>query len=155
MKIPMEDFAQETVTIDGIGKISLPLQLKARRGLLSALSFEIQNSIMRTADPKRKSSEEAELSIILLEDVDSLGAQVEQWALEYTSKFVHAAGPNFHSTTIAHILGEAYVKKGLPEVCEPQDISMIFITDLNIVRFSCEYGSSCVLGICFTSWREI
>ena len=54
--------------------------------------------------------------ILLLEDRKSLGAEVEQWALEYTSKFIHAAGPGFYPTTIAQILGTAYVKKGLPEV---------------------------------------
>lgn len=36
--------------------------------------------------------------------------------MEYASKFVHAAGTKFQSTTIAVILGTAYVKKGLPEV---------------------------------------
>jgi hypothetical protein len=36
--------------------------------------------------------------------------------VEYSSKFVHAAGSEFASTTAAVILGTAYVNKGLPEV---------------------------------------
>jgi len=62
------------------------------------------------------SSEEKDSTIIVLEEVENIGTQIEQWAVEYTSKFVHAAGPAFYSTTIGHILGEAYVQKGLPEV---------------------------------------
>lgn len=55
-------------------------------------------------------------SVLVLEDHETLGTEVEQWAVEYASKFVHAAGPKFYPTTAAVILGTAYVKKGLPEV---------------------------------------
>jgi hypothetical protein len=54
--------------------------------------------------------------VFLVEDNRGFGQEVEQWALEYTSKFVNAAGPEFHSTTIGQILGTEYVKKNLPEV---------------------------------------
>lgn len=54
--------------------------------------------------------------VLLLEDHGKCGQEIEQWAVEYTSKFVHAAGPKFYSTTIAQIIGTAYVKKNLPEV---------------------------------------
>jgi hypothetical protein len=57
-----------------------------------------------------------DVEILLLEDDVKFGQKVEQWAVEYTSKFVHAAGPEFYSTTIAQILGTIYVQKNLPEV---------------------------------------
>ena len=71
--------------------------------------------IRQTEDPRHSTSEEDPV-IMVLEDNDDLGTQIEQWALEYTSKYVHAAGPKFYSTTLAQILGTVYVQRGLPEV---------------------------------------
>lgn len=88
----------------------------ARKGLLRTFSVDLQDNIKKTEDPRALASDEVNPEIFILEDDESLGTQVEQWAVEYTSKFVHNAGPSFYSTTIAHILGEAYVKKRLPEV---------------------------------------
>jgi hypothetical protein len=72
--------------------------------------------MIRQTEDSKNGQGDAAASLLLLNDDESLGIQIEQWALEYTSKFVHAAGPEFYSTTIAQILGTAYVKKGLPEV---------------------------------------
>jgi hypothetical protein len=72
--------------------------------------------VKKTEDPKSGIPSGDDDSVLLLEDNQVLGKQVEQWAIEYTSKFVHAAGPNFYPTTIAQILGTTYVKRGLPEV---------------------------------------
>lgn len=118
VKIPassLSDILPEEVTIDGIGRISYPLVLLARKRLLSDFSPEIQESISQTANEDVRADAESS-HVLLLEDDKFLGAKVEQWAMEYTNKFVHAAGPNFYATTMAHILGTAYVKKGLPEV---------------------------------------
>lgn len=104
------------MTVDGIGRISHPLILPARMKPLSAFSTNIQESIRLTEDLEVDSSETEDPNILILEEDKSLGTKVEQWAVEYTSKFVHAAGPKFYATTMAHILGTAYVKKGLPEV---------------------------------------
>ena len=107
----------EIVTVDGIGGISHPLDLFARKKSLSAFSTAIQESIKLTEDLDIDFSSDAEdPKILILEEDKSLGTKVEQWAVEYTYKFVHAAGSKFYETTMAHILGTAYVKKGLPEV---------------------------------------
>lgn len=115
IKIPIAStsFTQETVTIDGIGRISHKLSLPAWLATLSDFDQDVQSSIKKTEAGAEVSTEN---QVLLLEDTESLGVQVEQWAVEYTSKFVHAAGPKFYATTIAQILGTVYVKKGLPEV---------------------------------------
>lgn len=111
----------EVVDIDGVGRLSHPLELRARRQVLSSMDADAQESVKTTqAGSKDKlNSNQSDIEsaeVMLLEDSKSIGDQVEQWALEYTSKFIHAAGPDFYSTTIAQIIGTAYVKKGLPEV---------------------------------------
>lgn len=106
------------VTIDGVGRLSHPIQLCARRKALNSFKDDEREIINLTQDSKKLlkgSSDELE-HVLILEDEATLGTQVEQWAVEYSSKFVHAAGPEFASTTAAVILGTAYVKKGLPEV---------------------------------------
>lgn len=117
------DATAEMVTIDGIGRISHTLQLPARRQTLSSLSDDSQEVIIQTEDPRGTLiSDDKDTYVLLLDNSGSLGVLVEQWALEYTSKFVHAAGPKFYSTTIAQILGTVYVKKGLPEVSKPSNL---------------------------------
>ena len=114
----VESLQEEIVTIDGVGHLSHPIQLRARRKALSAFKADEREVIARTRDSKKNTkpkNDELEL-ILILEDQALLGIQVEQWAVEYSSKFVHAAGPEFASTTAAVILGTAYIKKGLPEV---------------------------------------
>src|SRR4051812_33507734 len=110
------DYAEEFVTIDGVGKISHTIKLPARRTGLRCFSKDLQSAIRSTEDSRKDSSSEADPTVVLLEEDKSLGTLLEQWALEYTSKYVHAAGPKFYSTTLVHILGTRYVKKGLPEV---------------------------------------
>ena len=111
------DTISDTVTIDGIGHLSYPIVLPARRKPLSSFDATLKESIHQTRDPNiSPPSENEDPDILILEDSDSLSLQVEQWAVEYTSMFVYAAGPKFYATTMAHILGTAYVKKGLPEV---------------------------------------
>ncbi|TVY89062.1 hypothetical protein LAWI1_G006226, partial [Lachnellula willkommii] len=105
-----------TVIIDGVGGLSHPIKLKAQMTRLSKFSSEEQKTIKQTEDQtQNKNSKSNAESVIILAGGDGLGQQVEQWAVEYTSKFIHAAGPKFYATTMAQILGTAYVKKGLPE----------------------------------------
>ncbi|TVY34052.1 hypothetical protein LOCC1_G007801 [Lachnellula occidentalis] len=105
-----------TVVIDGVGGLSHPIKLKAQKTRLSLFSAEEQKTITQTEDQNQNKTKKADAeSVIILADGDALGQQVEQWAVEYTSKFIHAAGPKFYATTMAQILGTAYVKKGLPE----------------------------------------
>jgi hypothetical protein len=106
------------VTIDGVGRLSHPIQLSARRKALSSFKPTEREIIDRTRDSKKiLNARDDELEhVLILEEEATLGTQVEQWAVEYSSKFVHAAGPEFASTTAAVILGTAYIKKGLPEV---------------------------------------
>lgn len=103
------------VFVDGVGRLSHPVKLRARHRPLKSFNPSKQAIIRSTRDGKGPGTDDA-LSVMLLEDTDTLGVEVEQWAVEYASKFVHAAGPEFQSTTIAVILGTAYVKKDLPEV---------------------------------------
>ncbi|KAH8686102.1 hypothetical protein BGZ60DRAFT_109594 [Tricladium varicosporioides] len=106
----------ETITIDGIGRISHPIKLRAQIQNLSALSPDQRSIILKTGNNKQiETANEDEMAVLLLEANEDLGRQIEQWAMEYTSKFVHAAGERFHSTTMAQILGTAYVRKKLPE----------------------------------------
>ncbi len=116
----LRSLQEEMVTIDGIGRISHPIQLRARRKALSAFKRNEQETISRTRDSEKttKAQDDELEQILILEDQATLGTQVEQWAVEYSSKFVHAAGPEFASTTAAVILGTAYVKKGLPEASQ-------------------------------------
>jgi hypothetical protein len=119
VKIPNDylDSEMETVTIDGVGRLSHPIKLKSQWKRLSSFSPQEQKTIRQTEDRKQSGKIDLDAeSVILLTNEGELGQQVEQWALEYTSKFVHAAGPRFYATTMAQILGTAYVKKGLPEV---------------------------------------
>ena len=106
------------VTIDGVGHLSHPIQLCAQRKFLGDFNADEREIIDRTRDSKKllKGREDRLEQVLILEDEAKLGIQVEQWAVEYSSKFVHAAGPEFASTTAAVILGTAYVNKGLPEV---------------------------------------
>jgi hypothetical protein len=114
----LKSLQEEIVTIDGVGRLSHPIQLRARRKALNSFEAGEQEIISRTRDSRKTTkAQDPELDqILILEDQAALGTQVEQWAVEYSSKFVHAAGPEFASTTAAVILGTAYVKKGLPEV---------------------------------------
>lgn len=109
------------IFIDGIGRLSLPLKLKAHRRAWEELSDEEQLAVMPTQDPKlvTDSGAPGKTMVWFIEEDRKLAVKVEQWALEYTSKFVHAAGPAFYATTMAQILGTAYVKKKLPEVRLP------------------------------------
>jgi len=107
---------EEFIMVDGVGRLSHPLQLRARRLVLNSFKPSDRDIIKKTRDSKEAASpDHGSLSVIILEDDDLLGVQLEQWAVEYASKFVHAAGPEFYPTTMAIILGTAYVKKGLPE----------------------------------------
>jgi len=112
---------QEMITIDGVGHLSHTIQLPARRKPLNSLKADERDVIDRTRDSKKllKAQDDELGHILILEDQSTLGTQVEQWAVEYSSKFVHAASPEFASTTAAVILGTAYVNKGLPEVSHP------------------------------------
>ncbi|RDW61327.1 hypothetical protein BP5796_11219 [Coleophoma crateriformis] len=102
-----------TVKIDGIGQQSHPLDVSALTRLLESFSLDEKESIKQTADSNLdQESEDEPASVLIIED--GVAQNVEQWAVEYTSKFVHGAGPKFYSTTMAQILGTAYVKKGLP-----------------------------------------
>ena len=116
--------------IDGVGRLSHPIKLKVQRKRLSSLSPEDQKTIRQTEDLKQgKKANFDTASVMLLADESGLGQQVEQWAVEYASKFVHAAGPNFYPTTMAQILGTAYVKKGLPEVSLTTTCFCVFHTN--------------------------
>ena len=111
----------EVIDIDGVGRLSHPLKLRARRQILSKLDAESQDAIRSTQAALKGGRQTSNVDVtsaefLLLEDNNLIGNQVEQWAMEYTSKYIHAAGPDFYSTTIAQIIGTAYVKKGLPEV---------------------------------------
>ncbi|KAE9372579.1 hypothetical protein N431DRAFT_545182 [Stipitochalara longipes BDJ] len=108
---------KELITIDGVGHLSHTIQLPARRKPLNSFKADEREVINRTRDSKKllKAQDDELEHVLILEDEATLGTQVEQWAVEYSSKFVHAAGPEFASTTAAVILGTAYVNKGLPE----------------------------------------
>lgn len=109
--------SKETVSIDGIGRLSHPVDVPALSRLFDSFSLDEKDTIKQTEEPKADKtgeSDNASEPVLILEDGFALA--LEQWAIEYSSKFVHAAGPEFYSTTIAQILGTAYVKKGLPEV---------------------------------------
>ena len=75
--------------------------------------------IRQTEDCRESQNDQDDntIQVMILQEDPFLGDELEQWATEYTDKFVHAAGPKFYPTTMAHILGTAYVKKSLPEVC--------------------------------------
>ena len=107
------------VLIDGVDRLSHPLKLRAHREPFSSFSAAEQTAIKRTQDRKKidLSKDDESVQVTILEDEETLGTRVEQWAVEYASKFVHAADSKFQCATIAVILGTAYVKKGLPEVC--------------------------------------
>jgi len=111
---------KEMITIDGIGHLSHTIQLPARRKPLNSFKADEREIIDQTRDSKKllKASDEELEHVLILKDDATLGTKVEQWAVEYSSKFVHAAGPKFASTTAAVILGTAYVNKGLPEVSQ-------------------------------------
>ncbi|TAQ83156.1 hypothetical protein B7494_g8521 [Chlorociboria aeruginascens] len=132
IQIPVEsldDTTLETITVDGIGRISHTIKLQARRKPLSSFAPNIREKIERTNNSKEEVQDHS--SIYILENSSSLGTELEQWALEYTSKFVHAAGPEFYSTTMAQILGTAYVKKGLAE--SPLVAAMLRVASLAFV----------------------
>ncbi len=108
---------EEKVIIDGIGRISHPLELPAGSKVLSSFKPEEKDRIMTTIHSSMPNAALDDSSlVVLLEENSALGLQVEQWAVEYTSKFVVAAGPRFLPTTAALILGLEYVKRSLPEV---------------------------------------
>ena len=107
------------VLIDGVDRLSHPIKLRAHRRSFSSFNAPEQTAIKRTQDRKKidQCKDDESLQVTILEDDETLGTRVEQWAVEYASKFVHAADSKFQCATIAVILGTAYVKKGLPEVC--------------------------------------
>ncbi|KAF4627496.1 hypothetical protein G7Y89_g10656 [Cudoniella acicularis] len=122
----------ETITIDGIGRISHPLRLSAHIRKLNSLTQKHQDIVMQTEILGRGSTvHSTDTHVLLLEDYQNLGQQIEQWAIEYTSKFVHAAGEKFYSTTMAQILGTAYVRKGLPE--SPLVAAMLRVASISFV----------------------
>ena len=88
------------------------------RKSLDSYSDGDQAIIKQTEAPKQRDevTQVVTAQVEILDEDDTLGGQLEQWALDYTSQFITAAGPRFHSTTMAHIIGHMYVKKGLPEV---------------------------------------
>lgn len=104
------------IIIDGIGRLSLPLKLRAHQRVWEELSNEEQIALIPTQESKFDSNASGKAVLLFIQEDPKLAVKVEQWALEYTSKFVHAAGPSFYATTMAQILGTAYVKKKLPEV---------------------------------------
>jgi hypothetical protein len=128
----LDSLEKEMVTIDGVGRLSHPIQLRARRKALNSFKGDEREIIDRTQDSKKllKVKDDELDHVLILEDEATLGTQVEQWAVEYSSKFVHAAGPEFASTTAAVILGTAYVKKGLPEVSQRPHVRKSFLTCL-------------------------
>ena len=142
------------MTIDGIGRISHPLVLPARKKPMSAFSTSIQESIKLTEDLEADSPKTEDPNILILEEDKSLGTKIEQWAVEYTSKFVHAAGPKFYATTMAHILGTAYVKKGLPEVRSFFSTHKLSLTS-KIVRSSSSYASCRICVVCSSRRRQV
>lgn len=119
MNIPLDlidDSNREILTIDGIGRVSHTIKIHAGRKLLNSLGRQEQDAIKQTSNSDPEAILKKDAEVVLLGEHKKLGQQIEQWAVEYTSKFVHAAGPAFYSTTMAQILGTAYVKKELPEV---------------------------------------
>jgi hypothetical protein len=106
------------VTIDGIGKLSHTIKLRAYVMSLDSFDSGDRAAIEKTKLTSKKTSDKPDgnETILLLDHHESIGTDVEQWAVEYASKFVHAAGPKFYPTTAAVILATAYLKKGLPEV---------------------------------------
>jgi hypothetical protein len=148
---------KEMVAVDGIGGLSHPIQLRARRKPLDSFKPEEREVINRTRDSKKAlkvEADEPEL-VLILEDDTTLGTQVEQWAVEYSSKFVHSAGPEFASTTAAVILGTAYVNKGLPEVSRttPSINNKVFLTPP--VRLSSSHAPCCLHSIHPPRWRKM
>ncbi|KAE8442719.1 hypothetical protein EG329_002910 [Mollisiaceae sp. DMI_Dod_QoI] len=119
MMSPLPSMSADTcyVTIDGIGQLSHTVKLRAHITPLDSFNVADRTMIGKTEDKSKKPADknDGNPSVLILEDHEALGTQVEQWAVEYASKFVHAAGPRFYPTTAAVILGTAYVKKGLPE----------------------------------------
>lgn len=117
------------VTVDGIGRISHTINLRAYAKFLDSFNDAERTAIRKTriSDNLLTGKEDENPSVLVLEDHDTLGVQLEQWAVEYASKFVHAAGPKFYPTTAAVILGTAYIKKGLPEVSPNQIKSLKYI----------------------------
>jgi len=109
---------EEFVTIDGVGRISHTIRLRAHLATLSTLPLATQRMIRQTEDSRKSQDDQDDdtIQVMILQEDPALGDELEQWATEYTDKFVHAAGPKFYPTTMAHILGTAYVKKKLPEV---------------------------------------
>lgn len=118
------------MTIDGIGRISHTIRLQASVKPLESFNTADRAAIRKTQRPAKKIADKdvGHPSVFVLEDHETLGTEVEQWAVEYASKFVHAAGPKFYPTTAAVILGTAYVKKGLPEVSLEYVTSIIQLT---------------------------
>ncbi|KUJ13911.1 uncharacterized protein LY89DRAFT_736910 [Mollisia scopiformis] len=115
--LPIQSSGACYVTIDGIEKISHTIKLRAYAKSLDSFGAADRAAIRKTEIPNNQITDTDGESpeILILEDHEALGTQVEQWAVEYASKFVHAAGPKFYPTTAAVILGTAYLKKGLPE----------------------------------------
>ncbi|CAG8975956.1 hypothetical protein HYALB_00007087 [Hymenoscyphus albidus] len=111
----IDDSNREILTIDGIGRVSHTIKIHAGKRLLSSFDCLEQDAILQTSNSEPAAVPKDDIEVVLLGDDKKLGQQIEQWAVEYTSKFVHAAGPAFYSTTMAQILGTAYVKKELPE----------------------------------------
>ncbi|PVH75231.1 hypothetical protein DL98DRAFT_658260 [Cadophora sp. DSE1049] len=128
------DHHQENfVLIDGVDRLSHPIKLRAHRKLLSTFTTAEQAAIRRTQDRKKLGDciDDTTIQVTILEDDETLGTRVEQWAVEYASKFVHAADSKFQCATIAVILGTAYVKKGLPE--SPLVAAMLRVASLSFI----------------------
>ncbi|KAK0112387.1 hypothetical protein ONS96_001630 [Cadophora gregata f. sp. sojae] len=121
------------VLIDGVDRLSHPIRLRARRKLLNSFTTAEQVAIRRTQDRKKLGTctNDAPIEVTILEDDETLGTRVEQWAVEYSSQFVHAADSKFQCATIAVILGTAYVKKGLPE--SPLVAAMLRVASLAFI----------------------
>lgn len=127
------DHEEYFVLIDGVDRLSHPIKLRAHRKLLNSFSTTEQAAIRRTQDRKKIGlcADDASVQVTILEDDETLGTRVEQWAVEYASKFVHAADSKFQCATISVILGTAYVKKGLPE--SPLVAAMLRVASLAFI----------------------
>lgn len=128
---------QEWVMIDGCsGPCSLPTRVPVRQQLLADLKLEDQAEIWRTKKrPPASGENEAEIPeyvTVPTEDDETLGRRIEEWAMNYASKF-----SRYHSgrypTAYAYNVGVSYVSKQLPEVGKLNSIQ-----PLKSPQYSCD-----------------
>jgi hypothetical protein len=111
---------KEYIMIDGrSGPCSLPIRIPVRQQLFSELNLEAQAEVWRTKRHQPGSNEAVldlpEYVTVPAEDDETLGRRLEDWAIQYASKF-----SRYHSgrypTAYAYNVGVVYVTKQLPEV---------------------------------------